>query len=163
MNILINHCWCSDSIWGGNYNCRVIVSIDMVAKGKSYYDPHEADWINLIEKNDNFTFQDEAGFTKHGTVRLKPEVIQWLKDNVKDRNLLKWQIKNGEHKQGWAVGTDKYNSNSQISFNVFFQSSRDALKFIKRWSSYKNVVDYLNYFKDIRRELNPTTGRLQRK
>jgi len=135
----------------------------MVAKGKSYYDQHEPDWVNLIEEDESFVFQDEAGFTKHGTVRLKPEVIQWLKENVKDRKLLKWQIEKGEHKQGWAVGTDKYNSNSQISFNVFFQSSREALKFIKRWSSYKNVVDYLNYFKDIRRELNPETGRLQRK
>lgn len=149
MDILMNHCWCSDSNWGGMYDCRVIVSIDMIAKGKSYYDPLEPDWINLIEEDDNFTFQDGAGFTQHGTQRLKPEVIQWLKDNVKDKR--------------WAVGTDDYNSRNQISFTVFFQSSRDALKFIKRWSSHKNVVRYFNYFKDIRRELNPKTGRLQKK
>lgn len=149
MDILINHCWCSDSNWGGMYDCRVIVSINMIAKGKSYYDPHEPDWLNLIEEDDNFISKDKAGFTKHGTKRLKPEVIQWLKDNIKDKS--------------WAVGTDNYNSQDGLSFPVFFQSSRDALKFIKRWSSYKNVVHYLNYFKDIRRQLNLKTGKLQKK
>ena len=161
MNYLMNHCFCRDSIWGGQYNCRVIVSIEMIAKDKTYYDPHESDWINLIEEvpYDN---GKEIPFKKYSTRRLKPEVVQWLNDNVKDRTLLKWQIEKGEHKQGWAIGTDEYNSGDGLSFTVFFESSRDAMKFIKRWSSYKNAVDYLNYFKDIRRELNPNTGRLKR-
>lgn len=126
----------------------------MIADGKTYYDPHEPDWLNLIEQHP-FKKDPESMFMRHDTRRLKPEVMQWLAENIKDR-------KGEEHKQGWAVGTDRYNSNDAITFHVFFQSSRDALKFIKRWSSYKKPVDYLNYFKDIRKKLNLETGKLCR-
>lgn len=153
MNVLINHCWCSDSIWGGNYNCRVIVSIDRIAEDKTYYDPPMEDWTNLIEEHE-YDHRDEAGFMHHDTRRLKPEVMQWLKDNIKERNC-------AEHKQGWAVGTDKYYSNDGLSFTVFFERTSDALKFIKRWSVFKKPVDYLNYFRDVRRKLNMTTNTLQ--
>jgi hypothetical protein len=158
MNVLINHCWCSDSIWGGNYSCRVIVSIDRVPENKTYWEAvknPEPDWTNLLEKDDNFEYKDGAGFPKHGTRRLRPEVIQWLKENIKDRDC-------DEHKQAWAVGTDKYNSNDSLSFAIFFERPTDAMKFIKRWSSYKNPVHYLNYFKDIRRKLDLKTNTLKR-
>ncbi len=148
MNVLINHCWCSDSNWGGHYNCRVIVSIDRVPKGKTYYDPPEPDWLNLLEEH-------PFGYGRN-VRRLKPDVIQWLQENIKDRQC------EGEHKQGWCVGTDKYTDNNAISFSVFFERPSDALKFIKRWSSHKHPVHYLNYFQDIRRELDFATGRLKR-
>ena len=153
MNVLINHCWCSDSIWGGCYDCRVIVSIDRIPEGKTYYEALKIpnlDWTNLLEEH-KFEWKDGAGDTR----RLKPEVIQWLTDNIKDRD-------DDEHKQGWCVGTDKYNSNHRISFSIFFERPSDALKFIKRWSIYKKPVDYLNYFQDIRRKLDLTTNRLKR-
>ena len=41
MNVLLNHIWCQDSIWGGEYDCRCAVSIHMVQAGKSYHDPHD--------------------------------------------------------------------------------------------------------------------------
>ena len=155
MHILINHCFCSDSNWGGVYDCRVILSIDMVQKGKTYHDPHEPDWINLIDDDIEFESKKPFRVGHYDTQRLKPEVIQWLTENIKDRD-------NKKHKQGWAVGTDEYNSDSGVSFSIFFERQRDAMNFIKRWSSHKKPVHYLNYFKDIRRELDPTTGRLKR-
>lgn len=152
MNVLINHCWCSDSNWGGHYNCRVIVSIDMVPKGKTYYDPHEPDWLNLLEKHD--LVWEKFG-DAHRTYRLRPEIIQWLQDSIKDRQ-------DDKQKKAWCVGTDKYNANMAISFPIFFERPSDALKFIKRWSSHKHPVHYLNYFQDIRRELDFATGRMKR-
>lgn len=154
MGVLLNHCWCSDSNWGGHYNCRVILTIDYVQDGKGYHDGPTADWKNLIEGNIPYSNPDRLG--RFATTRLKPEVIEWLKANVKD-------VKTTEpHKQGWCVGTDKYNSNSGISFSIFFQRVTDARAFAKRWSSFKNFYDYLNYFDDKRWKLNLTTGRLNR-
>ena len=154
MSVLTNHCWCSDSNWGGHYDCRVILTIDYVQDGKGYYDGPTEDWKNLLE-DDVPLPENERGFGRFETVRLKPEVIEWLKANVKD-------VKGGDHKQGWCVGTDKYNSNSGISFNIFFQRITDARAFAKRWSSFKNFYGYLNYFKDKRYKLNLKTGRLSR-
>jgi len=157
MNILINHCWCSDSNWGGNYTCRVIVSIDRILKGKRYHDIPSEDWTNLLEEHafDPDPTDPESLFSFTRVRRLKPEIIQWLSENVKDRNY-------DEHKQGWCVGTDKYNSGNILSFSIFFERQRDAMKFIRRWSSYKNPVNYLNYFRNIRKELNPLTNKLDR-
>ena len=115
----------------------------MIDKGKTYYDPHSQDWLNLINNDD----------TKRDNVpSLKSEVYQWLVDNVQDID--------GEH--GWCVGNDEYRKNDAISLCVFFKKRNDMMKFIKHWSIHKNPVNYLNYFKDIRRQLNPKTGRLSR-
>jgi len=145
--MLINHCWCSDSIWGGNYNCRVIVSLHQYETREDIFKrKNTSDWDNiLIELNSN---------TIEETRRLKPEVIQWLNTNVKGRD---WD----EHKQGWAVGTDEYNRRASTCFSIFFERITDARKFIKHWSIHKYPEHYLNYFKDIRREYNPTTKRMQ--
>ena len=161
MNVLINHCWCSKSNWGGQYNCRVVVSIDRVAEDKTYYDPPMEDWTNLTEEY-KFEWKDEAGFPHYTTRRLKPEVMQWLKDNIKDRKLHKWAIERGEKPQGWCVGDDLYNSGDPISFTVFFERTGDALKFIKQWSVYKKPIDYLNYFRNVRKKYDPKTKTLRR-
>ncbi len=161
MSVLINHCWCSDSIWGGNYNCRVIVSIRSRVDGKGYYDPPTEDWKNLIEEHP-MPHPIEL-FGRHNTWRLKPEVMEWLEKNIPDRKLRKWQIvKYNDSPKGWAVGTDKYNSNDVCSFNVFFDSYRQAARFIKRWSSIGKPADYLNYFRDLRRKYNPLTKTTQK-
>ncbi len=152
MNILINHCWCPDSIWGGHYDCKVIVSIYRVPEGKTYYDPPCPDWSLITEHEVN---QSTPHHLYRDTLRLRPDVIQWLNDNVKDRI-------DAKHPKGWAIGTDEYNSASGISFRLFFERRADGMAFIKRWSCYKNPVYYLNYFKDIRRELDPKTLRLKR-
>lgn len=150
MSLLHNHCWCSDSNWGGQYDCRVILTIDYVPDGKGYHDGPTKDWENLIE--DDIPCENTDRLGRFETCRLKPEVLEWLKVNVKDV----------AGKPGWCVGTDKYNSNSGISFNIFFQRVKDAKAFAKQWSSFKNLHDYLNYFADKRYKLNLKTGRLQR-
>ena len=152
MNILINHCWCRDSIWGGQYNCRVIVSLEQYAMREDVYArKNSPDWdAILFELNSD---------TREETHRLKPEVIQWLNENVKDvREDFKY---NDTTRKAWAVGSDKYNSTDSISFHLFFQRATDARKFIKRWSVHKNPVDYLNYFKDLRWKLDPATGKMK--
>jgi hypothetical protein len=113
----------------------------MVDEGKTYYDPHSIDWINLVDNDD----------TKWDNVpTLKPEVMQWLADNTP----------NVDGEKGWCVGNDEYRKADSISLCVFFKKRNDAMKFIKRWSIHKNPVNYLNYFKDVRRKLNFKTGRL---
>ena len=141
MDIIINHCWCSDSIWGGAYDCRVIVTIERISKNKTYYDPPDKDWETIEQKNN--------------IIKLKPEVIEWLNTNIPNR-------KDKDSPKGWAIGTNEYNSHHPISFNVFFDKQRDGMAFIKQWSHYKNPVHYLNYFKDIRKELDSKTGKLKR-
>ena len=153
MNVLINHCWCFDSNWGGNYDCRVIVSINRILEGKTYYDIPSEDWTNLLEEH-VFNPEPERMFGERIVPRLKPEIIQWLSKNVKDR-------KCAGYKQGWCIGTDMYNSKDCLSFLIFFERQRDAMKFIRRWSSFKNPVHYLNYFKNIKKELNPLTNKLE--
>lgn len=146
MDILINHCWCADSNWGGHYNCSSIVTIPRIPKGKTYYDPPAADWVNLL---DQCELSDGARVP-----RLKSDVIQWLSLNVKDREETPIN--------GWCVGSDIYNRNASISFNLFFERPKDALKFVRQWSCFGNPEDYLNYFRDIRRQIDYNTGCMRR-
>lgn len=137
MDVLMNHCFCLDSNWGGEYNGRLIVGIDRIVKGKTFYDPPSADWVNLIERHE---LVREKFDDPYSTNRLKPEVMVWLKENVNGRR--------------WAVGTDTYNSRSPLEFNVFFQSYRDVQRFIKRWSEFGKPLEYVNYFRSIRKRLD---------
>ena len=143
MNILVNHCWCSDSIWGGHYNCSVILSVDRIPEGKTYYDPVCEDWQNLIE--------DPTGYD---APKLKREVVEWLEKNIQNQ-------KGDKSNRGWAIGTDKYNEKNSISYNIFFQRQKDALFFIKNWSIYKKPLNYYNYFKDIRKKFDHKTKTLK--
>ncbi len=156
LNILINHCWCSDSIWGGIYSCRCIVSLDRIPEDKTYYDPPDPDWSIVYEHeiNGNPIYPD-----RRDCLRVRQDVIDWLNANVKNRNTPRY-VEGGT--KGWAIGTDKYNSNSGITFRFFFDRQMDGMRFIKHWSHHKNPVSYLQYFKDIRKELDPKTGRLKR-
>jgi hypothetical protein len=142
MKVLVNHCWCSDSNWGGHYDCRVVVSLDRVPEGKTYYDPPDPDWVALL---DDITSKTTA---TDDILRLKPEVLQWLTDNIPDHN----------GQKGWAIGTDKYNLATSITFRFFFQKPTDAKRFIARWSFRKKPLEYFNYFKDFRLTFNPKTG-----
>lgn len=164
MNIYINHCVCSDSNWGGDYSCRVIVTIDQYETRADIYDQKSSlDWNTILEKHPYLVKQSEVVLNCYmdEVYRLKPEVIQWLKDNIKDRKLKKWEIKSGDQPQAWAVGTDDYNFKSDIDFRIFFERVTDAMKFVKRWSKIKQPKQYFNYFKNIRRELDSKTNRLK--
>jgi hypothetical protein len=157
MNILINHCWCSDCNWGGHYDCRVIVTVNRVDDDKTYYDPPSPDWA-LVEPH-KFASTNPH---ERETLRPRADVIEWLNANVKDRKLTAWHKERGQSPKGWAIGTDQYNAVKGISFSFFFERERDGMAFIKRWSVHKKPVSYLQYFKDIRKKLDPKTGKLVR-
>jgi len=154
MQVLINHCWCSDSNWGGQYNCRVIVSIKSRAEGKTYYDAPTDDWKNLIVKQDNRK-------SLYDGKALKPEVVDWLTKNIKDIKLSQWMTKEkGYHPQGWAIGTPDYNSRDGLDLCVFFQRQTDALRFIRHWSSIKKPEYFFNYFSGKRLKYDVATKKL---
>lgn len=167
MHVHINHMYCRESNWGGaSYDSSYMVSI----RKHLTYDPKatiEADWRLLksfkIFDKERFDFHmslknkpfDEAFLRKicvNTSYRLKPEVFKWLTDNVLDDS------KGGK---GFCVGSNKYNSNVSDEFSIFFYRRGDALKFIKRWSSYKKPVTYFDYFKMIRKQLDLKTLKLQ--
>lgn len=153
MDYYANHYFCTDSNWGGEYEAKHIVSIN-----KFYnYDGGkiEDDWSNIYYKqifdsedfNEDFNEASEKRTTT--TKVLKPEVVDWLNENVSDRN--------DEQPKGWGMGTDIYNSKECCSFNIFFHRQYDALKFIKEFSSYKKPLDYFNSFTEKRKKLNLKT------
>ena len=150
MNYLQNHCWCSDSNWGGIYHCRHVVDVPRNLKGECYHDGPHIDWIDMTTTKEYDV--DDFGYeiTKQLAI-LKPEVIEWLNENVKDR-------KDSDCVKGWAYGSDEYRSHdSSVSMSIFFHRRNDAMKFIKTFSVFRKPIHYLNYFKDDRKELNLDT------
>jgi len=150
MNVLINHCWCYQSNWDGkHYDCRVIVTLDRIPKGKTYYDPPDPDWA-LVEEvkftDEQLEASRKAGQFRYSFLRLRSDVLRWLHDNVKPR-------RGWDQPAGWAIGNEDYTSCDTLSFSFFFHRETDAMKFIRKWSVHKKPVSFLNYFKDDRREL----------
>ena len=161
MDYLKNHCWCSDSNWGGNYDCQIIVGLS------SYKEGYQEDWENLIvtkthysqseykvwsETFKNSKYIDEEDLVEMSTTEintLKPEVLKWLEDTIDDYQGVK----------GWCIGSEEYTHNdSSISYSVFFQRRSDAMKFIKTWSKWKKPINYWQYFTDVRKKLDLNTG-----
>jgi hypothetical protein len=131
---------------------------------KSFFDEEELQQRIKIEKEfaieENKVF-DEAKYIERAknwmtkeSITLKPEVIQWLNKNIKDKT-----IKNKDTQtpladlKGWAIGNDKYNSNQSHEIKVFFARQVDALKFIRKFSIFKLPTFYFDYFRDDRREM----------
>lgn len=151
MHFHTNHCFCLDSIWGGQFDCRFMVSIaKYFPKWKPGAKPHE-DWTSLI---DEIPRPARKIFEALHINRLKPEVLKWLEENVKDNR--------EDDEKGFAVGSDAYNSNGSPDFTLFFYRRSDAMRFIKRWSTYRKPTTYFDYFKEIRRQYNFKTKTLQR-
>ena len=147
MNYLKNHCWCSDSNWGGNYDCSIIVDL------LSYEENYKEDWNNLIIRK---SFKGPSDLFPSIEidkiyVELKPEILLWLESSILDF----------QGNKGWCVGSPQYNSTSTISYSVFFQRRRDALKFIKTWSKWKKPLSYTQSFTCIRKTLNIVTGKYE--
>lgn len=170
MHVHINHMFCTDSNWGGNYDSRYMVSIKKQL-GYGIDAPQEEDW-NLLEEfecldqsrydhlraSDKFqdrTDEELRQMCMGESKRLRPEVMQWLLDNVQET-----QSNSRRGDPGFCVGSDSYNCRDFMSFNIFFYRRSDALKFIKQWSSHKKPTTYFDYFKGIRKELNLKTKRL---
>lgn len=70
---------------------------------------------------------------------LKPEVIEWLNENIKPD-------KDGS--PGWAIGNDDYRASCSYRLTLWFIRHPDAKKFIKQWSSFGKATSYFDYFKD---------------
>ncbi len=165
MDYLRNHCWCSSSHWDNKmFDCQIIISLS------SYREGYTEDWENLThkvkvfsqKKQDEYMTMMEDVQTKylgkplhlnpdfgHTTVhKLKPEVLQWLGDNIEDFQ--------GE--KGWCVGSDDYIArDSSCGLSIFMQRRKDAMLFIKTWSKYKKPINYTQYFTNVRKRLNLKT------
>lgn len=145
MDYFKNHCWCSDSNWGGNYDCTIIVSL------KSYQENYKDDWDTLMVEQsfkDSSDLFPEIEIDKTYSI-LKSEVLLWLEENIPDF----------KGNKGWCIGSQKYLYTDGGSFSIFFQRRRDAMKFIKTWSKWKKPLFYCQYFTDIRKQLDLTTGK----
>lgn len=154
-----NHCWCSRSHWDGKvFDCTYMVTIDKFVRmyGEHGDCKEQEDFGNLLEKKSHVTDEGALGMYDMGVMTLKPEVEQWLIDNVEDN-------KSASHKgeKGWCMGDDEYRAHDMLSLTLFFYRRRDAMKFIKEWSSHRKPTTYLNYFKDDYREL--VDGKLTKK
>ena len=146
-------CFCNDSIWGDIYPCNHMVVIEQFTEDLK----NEPDWKRLIDSKfyfdertyklikkhykDNNKEPDEKYFklfSEKETFQLKKEVMNWLKENIKDSNKGK--------KKGWCVGTDQYYAESSY-FSIFFDKKADAIKFIEEWSIHRKPKSSFDYFK----------------
>jgi len=149
----INHCWCSAS----NHDDGTFDSRNMVDINKLEYDAD--DWDSLIEmtrvpsqeRMDTIKrlseqypemYDTEEKIAAHSLVEcpmLKPEVIEWLNENIKP-------AKDGS--PGWAIGNDEYRTVQSYNLTIWFIRHPDAQKFIKEWSSFGKATSYFDYFKN---------------
>lgn len=154
-----NHCWCSRSHWDGKmFDCRYMVSIDS-RRMDDYKGPREEDFKNLTYEESTTVKRevlDKIIEVPRYTINIKPEVLAWLEENVEDMKGKDYS--NEENKKGWCIGDKEYRSHDHLAITVFFRRRRDAMKFIKTWSTHKKPTTYLNYFKSDRRKL--VDGRL---
>ena len=161
MRLLKNHCWCSKSNWeDSHYDCQYILSIDeeggdniLVYEKTDNLDPNWKHVEAMLRKDypkEKLGDLDKLKQTYYNSAyNLKPEVIQWLVDNIED-------TKNGK---GWCIGNEDYRINDGGSFPIFFQRKSDVFKFVKRWSKCGRLeVDY-NYFTGVRRVWNKELGK----
>jgi len=156
-----------------------MISIDKYEQRSAFpsYSVPDEDWENLIEFIPEVWIQEEydrcmescakrsvedperdnqwdelfaEGQAKQLNVpQLKPEVIDWLNENVNDDPKPYNQCA-----KGWCMGNDGYRaSDSHSNLCLFFYRRSDAMAFVKQWSVHKKPTTYLNYFKDIRKEL----------
>jgi hypothetical protein len=153
MDYLRNHCWCSESNWGSNYNCQIIVSLN------SYAEEYKEDWDNLIDRKSEFITEspvpDEPRFNyQKPVINLKPHVLNWLESNVSDLSVDKF---GNNTLKAWCIGSTQYRSINSSGFSVFFQRRKDAMAFIKQFSKYKKPIYYTQYFTDVRKVLDLNT------
>ena len=157
MHLHINHMFCTRPCWGKEaYWCRYLVSIER-NDGKDYHDEPEKDWLNLTEQFDYYDeerYRENRGFASLKNItddvlkqmaikkarRLKPEVLEWLNNNVKER-------KDEDYTQGWCCGNEDYLAFNSMSISIFFHRKAEALAFIKHWSVHKKPSSFFDYFK----------------
>lgn len=162
MHVHMNHMFCTDSNWGGDFWTRYLVSLDTLRLVE------QEDCKNLLIEKEAFDEErwafDEKFFKERGYTAeqleehkkfcikkfkvFKPEVLQWLEANVKDN------AQNKEQPKGWCVGSDAYQMRDGHSVSIWFYRRKDAMNFIRTFSVHKKPTTYFDYFKEIRKELN---------
>ena len=60
-----------------------------------------------------------------------------------------------EDKKGWAIGNDAYRLTDHSQLNIFFDRQIDALKFIRKFSIFKEPTNYFDYFEDTSADMEP--------
>lgn len=161
MKYLQNHVWCSRSNWDGDiYHCRHLVS------WKEYEEADRDDWNNLVHHDETYldpkiverlksemqSIKPDVSILTYGqnVQNLKPHVLAWLEENVKDR-------KDEGNNKGWCIGDTEYRATDTYSMSVFFHRKPDAMAFIKTFSIYKKPTHYCQYFTNVRKKLNLNT------
>ncbi len=87
----------------------------------------------------------EDSYSKTNT--LKDEVIDWLNNNVKNKKNVRENTPLNE-KKGWGIGNLEYNSKDSNNMFIVFERQLDALKFIRKFSIFKEPLFYFDYFND---------------
>lgn len=178
-----NHSWCNESIWNENiFDGEVMVYFGKNIRTYSidgYKNKIEnPDWKNLIHLDDFFNEKKykedieerkkdmaelnkefiEDPYHKERFIRtgkyLNPKVLEWLEENIKDKKDTNEKTPLEERK-GWAIGTPAFNY-EQFEFTIFFARQLDALKFIRKFSIFKEPTQYFDYFEDRQKiEMHP--------
>lgn len=128
------------------YDCRHIVTIEMINAGGTFNDKsaRNPEYVNLLDnKVENF----------RSVISLKPEVLAWLEENVKNRE-------DEEQPKGWCIGSPEYIAIDTLGFAIFFHRQTDARAFAKKWAKHGTFDSYFDYFNDIRRKYCPKKKRL---
>jgi hypothetical protein len=150
--------FCTKSNWKGDfYDANNLVVIDGFEE-KCGNEFGNEDFKNLLGKkkvldkirSEIFPDMDKQ-FFQRDCYYLKAKVREWLDKNVKD-------TQNGD--KGWCCGNDEYNSHDSGEFSLFFYRRKDALSFIKTWSSYKKPTETYSQNTYIAKKLNIKTGKL---
>lgn len=164
MDILKNWCWCSESNWDlQQFNCQIILTIKKHNDNSiNWREPADnSDWERttiekkVFDKDTYEVFQDlyEENPNKRLPMKkiytLKPEVIDWLNENIEDV-----EEKGETLNKGWAIFDETATPAFKKDVQVFFRKKSDALKFIRRWSEYKKPTFDWDYFKDTRKKLD---------
>lgn len=74
---------------------------------------------------------------------LKNEIIQWLNDNIDNKE-----------QQNWTTGNQEFNFKNHNTIFVFFKKQEDALMFIEKWSVFKKPTFYFDFFNNDKREIS---------
>lgn len=138
--------FCRRSNWEGkNYSSNYSVAIEMFDTSELEETPCN-DYKNLIEqvrfKKDYPVIDTHYPHLDKVIDTIKPELIQWLNENVEDRkDQKKWMDTDRyEINKGWAIRKVDEKSHDNEETLIFFYRKRDALNFINTFSEHKKPL-----------------------
>lgn len=140
MHVHINHMYCTDPLLnkkGKMYWCRYMVSVEKHKEDNKTLTPdyesltEEFKFFDEEEYNNNIASYKKLGYDipeeesrKWATktrYRFKPEIVQWLNDNIKDRV-------DADYPQGWCCGSDAYMAREWNAICLFFHRKKRCTK-----------------------------------